>query len=149
MGEFYNQNNIGYFQWNLQHIRDANMTAMLNQLAQANESQIMPLSNAIQTRILQQAYGAILYYPDVLEGATSNVAHYNIHPNPFYGYVIYDPILGANVQLTNQGSAAVALPAFGLLAAETTIGTTLLLIFVALSVGMSRKLLPTFSKRLL
>jgi ABC-type transport system substrate-binding protein len=149
MGEFYNQNDIGYFQWNLQHIRDSNLTAMLNQLSQANESQIMPLSNAIQTRILQQAYGAILYYPDVLEGATSNVMNYNIHPNPFYGYVIYDPILGANVQLTNQGSSSVSVPLFGLLAVEATFSTTLALIFVSVMAAMSRKLSPSLSRRLL
>ncbi len=131
MGEFYNSANIGYFQWNLQHIRDSNLTSMLNQLAVANESQILPLSNAIQTRILTQAYGALLYYPDVLEGATSNVQNYVIHPNPFYGYVIFDPVIGASTTLTTSGgSGALVLETPIALLAMTTMIATMVMVMI-------------------
>jgi len=139
VGEFYNEADIGYFNWNLQQIRDSNLTNMLNELAVANESQILPLSNAIQTRILQQAYGAILYYPDVLEGATGSVQNYNIHPNPFYGYVIFNPVIGADVTLgssSSSSSVGVSLLPTALISAMAT-STMLIATFAA---GISRKL---------
>jgi ABC-type transport system substrate-binding protein len=137
--EFYNSADIGYFLWNLQHIRDVNLTNLVNELTMANQSQVIPLSNEIQTRILDQAYGAILYYPDVLEGVTSNVQNYVSHPNPFYGFVVFDPVIGANVQLiSGSGNSAAEIPV------PITIFTgltTMLMIFVALEVGVSKKLI--------
>jgi len=100
MGEFYNQKNIGYFQWNLQHIRDPALTSLLNQLKVADEpAQIKSLSDQIQSMILNQGYGAILYYPNILQGVVPAVNGYNIHPNPWYGYVIFNPVIGAGVWL--------------------------------------------------
>ncbi len=102
MGEFYNQKNIGNFQWNLQHIRDANLTSMLDQLKVTDDpARVKSLSDAIQTRILQQGYGVILYYPYILQGAVSSVQNYKIHPNPWYGYVIFNPVIGAGVWLNS------------------------------------------------
>jgi peptide/nickel transport system substrate-binding protein len=107
MGEFYSQDQIGPFLWNLQHIRDSNLTNMLNELGNATSTpQAVTLSNEIQTRILQQGYGAILYYPDVLQGVSSSVQNYTIHPNPWYGYVIFDPVIGAGVWLSTATGTA-------------------------------------------
>lgn len=142
MCEFYNSANIGFFQWNLQHIRDSNLTSMLNELAVANESQIMSLSNSIQSRILSQAYGAILYYPDVLQGATSNVQNYSIHPNPWYGYVIFDPVIGASVTLSSSsGSGGVV--SFVPIALITTL-TTSMMVLAAFGADISKRIVPIF-----
>jgi peptide/nickel transport system substrate-binding protein len=102
MGEFYNENNIGYFQWNLQHIRDDNLTSMLLQLRQTEDPvRQKQLCDSIQSRILSQAYGAILYYPDVLHGVATTVKNYKVHPNPWYGFVVFNPVIGAGVWLSS------------------------------------------------
>jgi len=135
MSEFYNQNNIGTFQWNLQHIRDANLTALLGQLGQASASQVKPLSDKIQTIILNQGYGAILYYPDVLQGTTNNVQNYTIHPNPWYGYVIFNPVIGAGVWLGSSSSSAGVAPTaiIPALVMMSLLSSTTLVAFVALA----------------
>lgn len=148
MGEFYNSADIGFFQWNLQHIRDSNLTAMINELAIANESQVMPLSNAIQTRILTQAYGALLYYPDVLQGATSNVQGYTIHPNPFYGYVIFDPVISAATTLSSSSGSGAVIFIFPAALMVTTFATSMM-VFMAIGASIFRKYsLPSFSVKI-
>lgn len=103
MGEFYNENNIGYFQWNLQHVRDQNLTSMLVQLRQTEDPvKQKQLCDAIQQRIISQGYGAILYYPDVLHGTANSVKNYRIHPNPWYGFVVFNPVIGAGVWLASH-----------------------------------------------
>ena len=75
---------------------------MLDQLKVTDDpARVKSLSDAIQTRILQQGYGVILYYPYILQGAVSSVQNYKIHPNPWYGYVIFNPVIGAGVWLNS------------------------------------------------
>jgi len=141
MGEFYNANNIGFFQWNLQHIRDANLTNMLSQLGIAsNATQEKQLSDQIQTRIMQQGYGAILYYPDVLQGSLTSVQNYTIHPNPWYGYVIFNPVIGAAVWLSTSSSSSV------ILIPLSSYAMTTLLSFAIVAVVVRGKVI-TFSAR--
>lgn len=107
VGEFYNENDIGYFEWNLQHIVDPNLTKMINELGQTtNVTQITSLCNSIQSRILSQGYGVILYYPYVLQGQAQDISGYKIHPVPWYGFVIFSPVIGAYTSIQQSSPAS-------------------------------------------
>ena len=97
--------------WNIPHISDAQLDGMLTQFAAANPSQIHTLSSQIQAYILQKAYDAVLFYPSVIHGvSTSATSGYQVHPSFWWGVMIFDPVIGANVQLTHTGQASM-LPA--------------------------------------
>jgi ABC-type transport system substrate-binding protein len=93
--------------WNIPHISDATLDGMLTQFAAANPSQIHTLSSQIQSYILQKAYDAILFYPSVIHGvSTSATTGYQVHPSFWWGIMIFDPVIGANVQLTHSAQAS-------------------------------------------
>ena len=106
MGQFFNPADIGYFNWNLQHVNDSVLQTDLNQLQAADASQVLAISSRIEARIINQAYGALLYYPQVLAGATSNVHGFGIPPSPWWGYAIFMPEIGAEVWLSSGTSSS-------------------------------------------
>ena len=125
VGQFYNPADIGYFNWNLQHINDSVLAGDINQLAAATPSQVPALSSQIQARILSQAYGAILYYPDVLAGTTLNVKNFGIAANPWFGYTLFNPVIGSGVWLSSTTSSSVGLTPIAMLESMISFSTIL------------------------
>ena len=107
--------------WDIPHINDSTLNGMLSQLSNADASQIRTLSSQIQSYILQKAYDAVLFYPDVIHGVSNLVSNYKVHPSFWWGVMIFDPVIGANVTLAGTGGYAI-FPTFSLIVGASAFG---------------------------
>ena len=135
--DYYNSANAIPFAFNLQAVNDSTLDQLLSNMLNPSMQQATVLqqnTNLVQERILSQAYGAWLYYPERLFATTSNLVGFKPHPDEYYQMMIWQPLIGLNTQLTQaSGSGAVgaSLPVAVLLA-EIMMSSLLL---VAAAVG--------------
>lgn len=100
VGQFFNSDQTGPWQWNLQNIKDSQLDMLLTELLiQTDPLAQKGLSDALQRRVIEEAYGVFLYYPYKIHASTSTVKNYVVHPHQWYGFVIWIPSLGATVWL--------------------------------------------------
>jgi ABC-type transport system substrate-binding protein len=101
MGDFYNSTQTGVWQWNLQYAGDPILDYLLAKLKVATDTAtISVLSNEAQSRIIEQAYGAPLYYIPNIEATSSKLVGFQTHPNVWYENVICIKAIGYDVWLS-------------------------------------------------
>ena len=100
MGAFYDPTQVGAWQWNLQNIQDPIMAFLVQEMAiQPDLAAQKGLSDAAQRRAIEEAWGIFLYYPNRIHAVTTAVQGYQLHPHPWYGFVLAMDVLGVNVWL--------------------------------------------------
>ncbi|MEM3386646.1 MAG: ABC transporter substrate-binding protein [Nitrososphaerales archaeon] len=100
MGAFYDPTQVGAWQWNLQNVQDPIMAFLVNEMAiQTDLAAQKGLSDAAQRRAIDEAWGVFLYYPNRIHAVTTAVQGYNLHPHPWYGFVLAMDALNVNVWL--------------------------------------------------
>ena len=57
------------------------------------------LSDAAQSRAIDEALGIFLYYPNRIHAVTTAVKGYQLNPHPWYGFVLAMDALEVNVWL--------------------------------------------------
>jgi peptide/nickel transport system substrate-binding protein len=103
MGAFYDPTQIGAWQWNLENVQDPIMTFLVQEMAiQTDLAAQKGLSDAAQRRAIDEAWGIFLYYPNRIHAVTTTVQGYQLHPHPWYGFVLAMDALGVNVWLQQQ-----------------------------------------------
>jgi len=89
---------IGIF--NLQHVNDPVLDKLLEQaVAEKDLAKSKELYTQIGKRILDEAYGAPLYYPTIIYATQSYVKGFYAHPHPWYGTVISLKSVGIDTYL--------------------------------------------------
>ena len=98
MGEFYDPAMVGPWQWNMHNVNDPIMAFIVGELAlQTDLAAAKGLSDAAQRKVIDEAWGTFLYYPNRLHASSSSVNGYDMHPHPWYGFVLSMDVLGVNV----------------------------------------------------
>ena len=98
MGEFYDPAMVGPWQWNMHNVNDPIMAFIVGELAlQTDLAAAKGLSDAAQRKVIDEAWGTFLYYPNRLHASSSSVNGYDMHPHPWYGFVLSMDVFGVNV----------------------------------------------------
>ena len=93
--------------WDIPHVNDSTLNGMLATLSTADASQTRTLASRVQSYILQNAYDAVLFYPDVIHGVSNSVQNYKVHPSFWWGVMIFDPVIGADVRVAGTAASTV------------------------------------------
>jgi peptide/nickel transport system substrate-binding protein len=100
VGNFYYSTKVGPWEWNMQSVNDPILDWLIDDLIRQMETGGQKaLSDSIQRRIIEEAYGVILYYPYKIHGSRRTVKGYEVHPDMWYGFIISMPVIGKNVWL--------------------------------------------------
>ena len=86
--------------WNMGKINNPELESLLDQQRSSYVISVRrPLVDAAQTMILEEGYGAYLYYPIRLHATATNVDGYEIHPHPRWIFLVHKPSIGLEVDL--------------------------------------------------
>ncbi len=110
LGQFYDSTQVGdgcYCRWNLQAVKDPVLDDIVRQLrVELDPENVKRLTDQLQRRVIEEAYGVILYYPNRIHATVTALSGYKIHPHPWYGFILKMDALGTNVDYaaTTQSS---------------------------------------------
>ncbi len=94
--------------FNLQSVKDPELDGILNKLlSESDTAKAKTLSDDAQRRILENAYGAPLYYPSKIFAVTPNVKDWKVHPDPWYIYVASLKALGFDAWIDKNVKSSV------------------------------------------
>jgi peptide/nickel transport system substrate-binding protein len=100
VGEFFDPTKVGEWQWNLQNVKDPILGWLVKELVrQPGFNAQKGVSDALQRRVIEEGYGVILFYPYKIHASTQVVKNYRVHPHPWYGCVLWMPVIEAFVWL--------------------------------------------------